>query len=95
MRTLTRGGSGLSTEAAVGAVTRIPAGHPEGFIEGFATLYSDFADLIESTALSGEVAATASNQARLLPTVADGVKGVRFVGAAVESMAGGSVWVAL
>ena len=95
MRTLTRGGSGLSTEAAVGAVTRIPAGHPEGFIEGFATLYSDFADLIESTAVTGGVSATASKQARLLPTVADGVKGVRFVGAAVESMAGGSVWVAL
>lgn len=95
MRTLTRGGSGLSTEAAVGAVTRIPAGHPEGFIEGFATLYSDFADLIESTAVTGGVSATASNQARLLPTVADGVKGVRFVGAAVESMVGGSVWVAL
>ena len=95
MRTLTRGGSGLSTEAAVGAVTRIPAGHPEGFIEGFATLYSDFADLIESTAVTGGVSATASNQARLLPTVADGVKGVRFVGAAVESMEGGSIWVTL
>jgi hypothetical protein len=41
------------------------------------------------------VSATASNQARLLPTVADGLKGVRFVGAAVESMAGGSIWVTL
>jgi len=105
MRTLTRGGAGLSSDVAVGAITRIPAGHPEGFIEGFATLYSDFADLIESTTAFGMVSSNASEStfqersndtpARLLPTVADGVKGVRFVGAAVESMVGGSIWVTL
>ncbi len=79
MRTLSRGGAGTQS----GVVIRIPPGHPEGFIEGFATLYSDFADLIEGRA--GE----------LLPTVEDGVKGVRFVDAAVESMAQGSTWVTL
>ncbi|MDF1766973.1 MAG: Gfo/Idh/MocA family oxidoreductase [Gammaproteobacteria bacterium] len=81
MRTLTRAGATLRDDS--GAITRIPAGHPEGFIEGFAALYSDFADLIEG------------GEAALLPTVADGVKGVRFVDAAVQSMAQGSTWVTL
>ncbi len=89
MRTLTRGGSGLSASVA----TRIPAGHPEGFIEGFATLYSDFADLIASSDAIRDC--NEDDPSRLLPTVADGVKGVRFVAAAVESMANGSSWVTL
>lgn len=84
-RTLTRGGAGTVS----GAVTRLPPGHPEGFIEGFATLYSDFADLIEGTE---ETERTAGEH---LPSVDDGVKGVRFVDAAVESMARGSAWVKL
>ena len=89
MRTLTRGGSGLSASVA----TRIPAGHPEGFIEGFATLYSDFADLIAASDAIRDC--NEDDPSRLLPTVADGVKGVRFVAAAVESMANGSSWVTL
>ena len=89
MRTLTRGGSGLSASVA----TRIPAGHPEGFIEGFATLYSDFAALIASSDAIHDC--NEDDPSRLLPTVADGVKGVRFVAAAVESMANGSSWVTL
>lgn len=84
-RTLTRGGAGTVS----GAVTRLPPGHPEGFIEGFATLYSDFADLIEGTE------GTKRTAGELLPSVDDGVKGVRFVDAAVESMARGSAWVKL
>ena len=84
-RTLTRGGAGTVS----GAVTRLPPGHPEGFIEGFATLYSDFADLIEGTE------GTERTAGEHLPSVDDGVKGVRFVDAAVESMARGSAWVKL
>lgn len=84
-RTLTRGGAGT----VAGAVTRLPPGHPEGFIEGFATLYSDFADLIEGTE------GTERTAGEHLPSVDDGVKGVRFVDAAVESMARGSAWVKL
>lgn len=84
-RTLTRGGAGTMS----GAVTRLPPGHPEGFIEGFATLYSDFADLIEGTE------GTERTAGEHLPSVDDGVKGVRFVDAAVESMARGSAWVKL
>ena len=88
-RTLTRGGAGTVS----GAVTRLPPGHPEGFIEGFATLYSDFADLIASSDAIHDC--NEDDPSRLLPTVADGVKGVRFVAAAVESMANGSSWVTL
>ena len=41
---LTRGGAGFAETA--GDWTRIPPGHPEGYLEGFATLFSDAADLI-------------------------------------------------
>lgn len=85
MRVLTRAGAGVS--AGAGARTRIPAGHPEGFIEGFANLYSDFADLIEGI--------EAVSRRELLPSVEDGVKGVRFVEAAVQSMKNGSTWISL
>ena len=53
-------------------MTRIPAGHPEGYLEGFATLYSDAAELI-SAKLEGRDPDPA---ATLVPTVQDGVAGV-------------------
>ena len=80
---LTRGGHGLA-EAAVSA-TRTPAGHPEGFLEGFANLYRDIADMIEANR-TGESFTT------LVPDVTDGVKGIRFVEKAVNSSAAGSIW---
>ena len=43
-RLMTRNGAG-ATEAAA-RVSRIPAGHPEGYLEGFATIYSEAADAI-------------------------------------------------
>ena len=82
-QTFTRGGPGLGDAAS--AATRIPAGHPEGFIEGFANLYRDFADMITAHRKSKTVDS-------LLPGVDDGLKGVRFVEKAVASNAAGSVW---
>ena len=83
--TLTRGGPGLGMLA--NESTRIPAGHPEGFIEGFANLYRDFADYLqESSNKSNRVGKD------FLPSVTDGVNGVRFVNAAVASSKAGSVW---
>ncbi|MDA9901021.1 Gfo/Idh/MocA family oxidoreductase [Gammaproteobacteria bacterium] len=83
--TLSRGGPGLGTFA--NESIRIPAGHPEGFIEGFANLYRDFADhLRQSSSKSSQVEKDA------LPKVADGVNGVRFVKAAVASSKAGGVW---
>ena len=82
--TLTRGGPGLGVLA--NESTRIPAGHPEGFIEGFANLYSDFADQLRYVSKRSET---------VLPTVADGVNGVRFVKSAVVSSKAGGVWQSL
>lgn len=83
--TLTRGGPGLGTFA--NESIRIPAGHPEGFIEGFANLYRDFADhLRQTSSKSSQVEKDA------LPKVKDGVNGVRFVKAAVASSKAGGVW---
>lgn len=84
---LRRGGAGLSSAAE--AATRIPAGHPEGYLEGFAQIYSDAAAIIAAH-VSGE----ASNPylASTLPGVSDGVAGVRFIMAAVMSAADGSRW---
>jgi len=80
---LTRGGSGVGEMAA--RATRIPAGHPEGFLEGFANLYRDIADMIEASR-------TGKSLTTLVPDVTDGVKGVRFVEKAVSSNAAGSIW---
>jgi len=84
---ITRGGAGAG--AAATAATRIPAGHPEGYIEAFAQLYRDVADLI--AAVDAGAAPTAN--APLVPTVRDGARGVRFIHAAVESSRRGAAWV--
>lgn len=80
---LTRGGHGLAEEAV--SATRTPAGHPEGFLEGFANLYRDIADMIEANR-------TGKSFTTLVPDVTDGVKGIRFVEKAVNSSAAGSIW---
>lgn len=84
---LRRGGPGLS--AAAQAATRIPAGHPEGYLEGFAQIYADAADLIGAHRQGRPAPAS------MLPGVADGVDGVRFIEAAVASAAADGRWVAL
>ncbi len=88
-RTITRGGQG-SDEIAAHA-TRIPSGHPEGYLEGFANLYRDLAEQI-----------TARFQDRKpdpltlwCPTVEDGARGVKFIETAVESSRRGGVWLGL
>ncbi|MCE2523590.1 MAG: Gfo/Idh/MocA family oxidoreductase [Rhodobacteraceae bacterium] len=79
---LTRAGAG-ATEPA-NAVSRIPGGHPEGYLEGFATVYREAAALIRS----GE-----NVSGSLLPTVSDGLAGMEFIEACVESSSSNSAWV--
>ncbi len=86
-RLITRGGSGSGDVAA--HATRIPAGHPEGYLEGFANVYSDAAEAI-TAAIDGRAPDSA---AMLVPTVEDGVAGVKFIAAAVASSEKGGVWV--
>ena len=71
--------------AAAQAATRIPAGHPEGFVEAFANLYNDFAAAI----VGGHASAG------LVPGIEDGVRGMAFVERAVASSRAGGGWVAL
>ncbi len=87
-RTLVRGGPG-NTSAAM-RVSRMPAGHPEGYIEGFANLYRDAVALIRSrrAGLSPDPSALAS-----VPTVHDGARGIRFIEAAVASSRANGNWV--
>ncbi len=82
-RLVTRAGAG-----AGGALTRIPAGHPEGYLEAFATLYAEAAGAIEAHR-EGRTPDT------LLPTAADGLEGVAFVDACVRSSKAGGEWVGL
>lgn len=74
-----RGNTYLSEAAQFG--NRIPQGHPEGFIEAFANIYSNVADVIEAR-LSGEEADELSHD---FPTVYDGAHGVHFINKAIES----------
>lgn len=87
-RILTRGSGAAGAAAA--RVTRVPAGHPEGYLEAFATIYSEAAAAIVA-ARDGR----AVDPAVAFPTVDDGVAGVAFVEAAVASSRNGSVWVRL
>ncbi|WDR03605.1 Gfo/Idh/MocA family oxidoreductase [Devosia algicola] len=82
---LTRGGA-ISGDAAASMNVRVPAGHPEGYLEAFATLYSQFADIIR-----GDGAAYAD----LLPSMADGVEGMEFIIASVESSKNEGRWTKL
>ncbi|WP_342760787.1 Gfo/Idh/MocA family oxidoreductase [Azospirillum thermophilum] len=88
-RIVTRGGAGSDAAAAHG--TRTPSGHPEGYLEGFANLYRDAADLIAARMAGSEP----DPQAALVPGVRDGVRGVRFIHAAVDSSRRGAGWVAV
>jgi predicted dehydrogenase len=79
---ITRRPDSLVTEDAR-RVTRVQIGHPEGYIESFANLYSDFARTVVAR-MSGQPPHEID---RAFPTVEDGVKGLAFVKAAMESSA--------
>ena len=85
-RTITRGGPGAREVA--GRVTRMPPRHPEGYIEGFANIYSDAAEAIWAAKEGREP----DPGARSLPTVEDGAKGLAFIEACVASSRAGAVW---
>jgi predicted dehydrogenase len=88
-RVIARGGPGATPLAASAA--RIPSGHPEGYLEAFAQVYRDIADLI--AAYDAKTPPQAG--ALLVPTAKDGLRGVQFVHAAVESSRRNAAWVDL
>jgi predicted dehydrogenase len=87
-RIITRAGPGSGAAAA--RVTRTPGGHPEGYLEGFANIYSEVALAIKAAREGKKPPAECD-----FPTVVDGVKGVAFVEAAVKSSKANGAWVKL
>ncbi len=87
--TIRRPGPGGNSPAA--HASRIPAGHPEGYLEGFAQLYTDLAEQIYARR-EGRSASLAS---LLVPNVEDGVEGMRFIAATLESGQRNAAWVDL
>jgi predicted dehydrogenase len=88
-RILTRGGAGTGRAAA--HATRIPSGHPEGYLEAFAQLYTDLAEQI-----TAKIEKRAPNPDSLLvPNVEDGVDEMKFMSAVLESSRNGSAWTAI
>src|SRR6266702_806318 len=83
--------SGPAATAYAKHATRIPSGHPEGYLEAFAQLYTDLAEQI-SARLAGRPPAPSS---LLVPNVEDGVAGVRFTSAVLESSRQNAAWVNL
>ncbi len=81
-------GTGAAGPAAA-RVSRIPSGHPEGYLEAFGTLYSEIAQAIRAHRPGGGVVDAAVQ----FPTVVDGVHGVVFVETVVASSAAGGQWV--
>lgn len=81
--------NGYGADDASRAASRIPAGHPEGYLEGFAQLYRDVAEQIAARIEKREPDAFALQ----VPTVVHGVRGVRFIEAAVRSSQQTGAWV--
>ena len=86
-RLLTRRGAGAT--AAANAVSRTPGGHPEGYLEGFANIYAEAARAIRA-ADSGQ-----TPDIGLLPGIAAGMNGMRFIQAALRSSQDNAAWVKL
>jgi predicted dehydrogenase len=83
--------NGAGADPVSKAASRIPSGHPEGYLEGFAQLYTDIAEQIAAR-LEGRDPDPLSLQ---VPTVEHGVRGVRFIAAAVRSSERKTAWVPL
>jgi predicted dehydrogenase len=88
-REVWRRGNGYNGKAAAG-VTRIPAGHPEGYLEAFANIYRE-----AFRAIRAEVAGKPLPKDLDFPTIDDGVEGMIFIETVVKSSARGAKWVKL
>ncbi len=84
---LWRRGNGYVGDAAKRA-TRIPAGHPEGYLEAFGNLYAE-----AFRAISAEVQGKPLPKDLDFPTIDDGVKGMAFIETLVKSAHAGARWV--
>ncbi|MEE9372747.1 MAG: Gfo/Idh/MocA family oxidoreductase [Saprospiraceae bacterium] len=74
---------------AAQAHTRIPAGHPEGYLEAFANIYRNFAKCIQAR-LDNKIVNSLYND---FPTVKDGVRGMKFIHKVIESGNSDQKWI--
>ncbi len=86
---ITRAGHDASGSAAARHATRVPAGHPEGYLEGFAQLYRDLAEQIHARWEKRAPNPLACS----VPTVVDGALGMKFIEAVIESSRADGRWV--
>lgn len=87
-RLITRSGNGASDIA--NRVSRIPSGHPEGYLEGFANIYSEAAIAIDAAKTGNSLP-----DGHHINTIEDGVKGMRFIDACQRSSNDNASWVSL
>jgi predicted dehydrogenase len=87
-RLISRGGAGSG--AAAGRVTRVPPGHPEGYLEGFANIYAEAARAIIAAREGKKPDRHVS-----FPGIKDGVAGMAFIEACVKSSKANAKWVKL
>ena len=87
VKVFTPNGNDLYDEALT--VSRIPAGHPEGYLEAFATIYKNFAMHLMAVMEGKNV------KKQDYPTVKDGIRGMKFIYAAVESDKSNAAWIKL
>lgn len=81
----TPNGNGLYPEST--SVSRIPAGHPEGYLEAFATIYKNFATHLMATKEGKNI------KKPDYPTIEDGIRGMKFIYASVESDKNNASWI--
>jgi predicted dehydrogenase len=77
--------------AAATAATRIPAGHPEGFLEAFANIYRNFVEAVSARIEKREPAPHALD----FPGIDDAVRGMAFIEAVVASSRANAAWTPL
>ena len=85
---LTRGGAGSSDAGR--RILRVPPGHPEGYLEGFATLYWDAAALVRHADQGADLP-----EGVHVPDISDGLEGMRFISACIASNLANGAWTPL
>jgi predicted dehydrogenase len=85
--TISRGRDPMSPRAQ--SLSRLPSGHPEGYFESFANVYSTFIAALAKKLRGGKLTADDLD----FPNIDDGVRGVLYIGKCVESSARGAIWV--
>ena len=79
---------GAYTSAAARHNTRVPAGHPEGYLEAFANIYRNFAHTLQAEAAGEKPAAEALD----FPGIADGLRGMAFIETVIASGKSAQKW---